>query len=152
MFTRVVSWPKTVAMVCDVAKGTASISLRHYATRDEKSGGGSNVTGWDYHQIQAHGHGPAKLTPLVQTEQLSEALLSIASIGAEVYAYEVDSAVSHDVDARKFLSELPGMTILLVTLTVGTVSICWFVVGLEQNRDIIHWKMRYHERDVTPAS
>ena len=151
MFLRVVNWPEVVAMVCDVAGGTAAVSLRMYSRKLENRGGGTEITGWDYHQLKAHGQPLGTLAPLVETERLARSLLSISAAGVEFFAYELDGGSQYEDEAKSLVREFADITVTVVGLTVGNVSIAWFLVSLSQNRDLIHWKMRYHERDQRPG-
>ena len=52
MFHRLIEWPKAVAMVCDIAKGNATVSLRYYSKRRDAVDGRIEISGWDYRQLQ----------------------------------------------------------------------------------------------------
>ncbi|CZT34947.1 hypothetical protein [Rhizobium sp. 9140] len=150
MFLRIVDWPKAVAMVGDIAKGTASVTLRTYSRKNPKASGAIDIYGWSFQQVQAYGQSETRPTRLVGADQLSGALLGVATPDDTFFAYEVDGGVDYDADAKCLVKEFNDIAATVVSVTVGAVSISWFLVVLHQNSDIIHWKMRYHERDQRP--
>jgi hypothetical protein len=151
MFERAIDWPKAVAMMGDIAKGTASISMRLYARKGGRSGAAVDVTGWDYHQVQAHGGGGSRLSALVEPQHLERTLSGIARLGSDFYAYEVARGTPCEAEARQLVLEFADITIGIVKLGVGDVAITWFLVAVHESRDLIHWKMQYHERNRRPG-
>ncbi|MCD7108764.1 hypothetical protein LRX75_06880 [Rhizobium sp. DKSPLA3] len=150
MFLRTVEWAKAVAVVGDIAKGTAAVTLRTYSRREPKAGGAIDTYGWSFQQVQAYGQSEKRATRLVGGDQLSRALLAIATPEHEFFAYEVDGSADYEAEAKCLVKEFNDIAATVVSVTVGAVSISWFLVALHQNSDIIHWKMRYHERDQRP--
>lgn len=150
MFARTVDWAKAVAMVGDVARGTASVSLRTYSRRD-KADDAINIYGWTLHQVQAFGESGKRPTRLVDTDQLTRALSGVADADDVVFVYEVEGTSDYKDEAQQLVREFNDMAATVVSVTVGAVAISWFIVVLRQNSDIIHWKMRYHEKDVCPG-
>lgn len=150
MFLRVVNWPEVVAMVCDVAGGSAAVSFRMYHKKADNKGGGTHITGWDYHQIKAYSQSPGKLMQLVETERLARILLNVSETSDEFFAYELDGGSHYEEEAKHLVMEFSDITVTVVGLNVGDVAISWFLVSLNENRDLILWKMRYHERDQRP--
>ena len=150
MFLHTVDWPKAVAVVGDLSKGTASVTLRTYSRKEPKPADAIDTYGWTFHQVQAYGESERRSTRLVEADQVSRALLNIATPDDEVFAYEVDGGLDYEADAKRLVREFNDIVVTVVSVTVGAVSISWLLVVLRQNSDIIHWKMRYHERDQRP--
>ncbi|WP_426131039.1 hypothetical protein [Pararhizobium sp. PWRC1-1] len=153
MFERAVEWTKIVGMIGDIAKGTSTVSLRQYTkslAADDTSL--HPVFGWDYHRVQAHGGDTRNLPALVSDAQLTDILSSLTTGPGETYAYEVDGTESFDGEAQSLLLEFSSTTVTTVKLSVGVVHLGWFLISLETNRDVVHWKMRYHERNLRPSS
>ncbi|KQR75662.1 hypothetical protein ASG25_13555 [Rhizobium sp. Leaf384] len=152
MFLRTVDWPRAVAMVADIAKGTASVTLRTYSRKDDKADAAVNIYGWAFHQIQAFGESEKRATRLVDTQQLTQALLGIATPDAESFTYEVESGRDYAVEAQSIVKAFGDVAVTVVSADVGKVSITWFTVVVRLNSDLIHWKMQYHERDIRLSS
>jgi hypothetical protein len=139
-------------MIGDISKGTSTVSLRHFSKSSTTNGSSTNpVFGWDYHRVQAHGGGTAMLPALVSDTQFTEVLSGLITGEEQVYAYEVAGHTSLVNDAQALLHEFSEITVTTVKLSVGVVHLGWLLVNLKTNRDIVHWKMRYHERDVKPV-
>jgi len=151
MFERIVDWPKAVSLICDIAKGTATISLRSYSSHTEARGVRSHTTGWDYHQIQAHGQNDSNMPRLFSLEHLGKVLLELSRKGEQFYAYEVDGAQDFEQDARLLLTEIAGIVVTTIKLTVGDTNVSWFLVSLNSSRDTVYWKMRYEGRKRRPG-
>lgn len=149
MFERVIDWPKSVSLICDIAKGTATISLRSYYT--EAGGVRSQTSGWDHHQIQVHGQNDSNMARLFSLEHLGKVLLDLSRKGEQFYAYEVDGALDYEQDARLLLTEIAGIVGTTIKLTVGDTNVSWFPVSLNSSRDTVYWKMRYEGRTRRPG-
>ena len=153
MFERPVDWTKVIGMIGDIAKGTSAVSLRQYAKSSvENENLPIPVFGWDYHRVQAHGGDTSTLPALVSDERLADILMGMTAGAIESFVYEVDGAEKVDVGAQALLREFTAIRITTVSLSVGAVYLGWFLVSLNSSRDIVHWKMRYHERALRPGS
>lgn len=150
MFERVVEWTKVVGMIGDIAKGTSTVSLRQYTKSSTDDNSPPPVFGWDYHRVQAHGGDTRTLPALVSDGHLTEVLSSLTAGAEEAYVYEVDGFEIPDHEARGLLQEFAGITVTTVKLSVGAVHLGWFLVALHNTRDVVHWKMLYHERNLRP--
>jgi len=151
MFERLSDWPKSVSLICDITKGNATISLRVYSNHIDASGVRSYTTGWDHHQIQAHGRNDPTTPRLFHLEHLRKILLDLSQIHEQFYAYEVDGAQDYEQEAKLLLTELVGIVITTIKLTVGDTNVSWFLVSLNSSRDIVYWKMRYDGRNRRPG-
>jgi hypothetical protein len=54
--------------------------------------------------------------------------------------------------AQTLLREFTAITVRTVKLSVTAVHLGGFIVSLNSNRDIVHWKMRFHERGIKPQA
>lgn len=150
MFERVVEWTKVVTMIGDIAKGTSTVSLRQY-TKSTDANSPPPAFGWDYQRVQAYGGDTRTLPALVSDGQLTEVLSSLTAGDEETYVYEVDGSEVPDHEARCLLQQFSGITVTTIKLSVGAVHLGWFLVALNNTRDVVHWKMLYHERNVRPG-
>jgi hypothetical protein len=147
MFERSVDWTKVVGMIGDIVKGTSTVSLRQYAKSSaEDENLPIPVFGWDYHRVQVHGGDTAIFPALVSDERLADILMGLTAGAVEAFVYEVDGAENFDGGAQALLREFSAIRVTTVKLSVGAVHLAWFLVSLNTNRDVVHWKMRYHER------
>ena len=153
MFERAVEWAKVVGMIGDIAKGSSKVSLRQYIKSPSAGDAPLHpVFGWDYHRVQAHGGDTKNLPALVTDAQLTDILASLTTGREETYAYEVDGAESFDGEAQSLLLQFSSITVTTVKLSVGAVHLGWFLISLKTNPDAVHWKMRYHERNLRPGT
>ncbi len=153
MFERVVEWKKVVAIIGDLTMGTSTLSLRQFAksdTRDETDL--HAVFGWDYHRVQRHGDNTPGRPALATNAHLTDTLLTLEGGSEGCYSYEVDGATSFEEDAKRLVEAFSAISVVTIKLSVGVVQLGWILVKLESNPDIVHWKMRYHERNVRPAA
>lgn len=151
MFEHETDWSKAVALICDIAKGSASVSLRSYSNNTDAGIVRSHIGGWDYRQIQAHGRDDNVVPRLFTLEHLRSALSGLSMIRDVFYAYEVDGAQNYDRETTVLLGEFQDIVVTTITLTVGDVNVSWFLVSLNPGSDTIHWKMRYHDRQRRPG-
>ncbi|WP_075293142.1 hypothetical protein [Pararhizobium arenae] len=148
MFQRAIVWAKAVGVIGDIVKGTSNVSLRQYRrAASVHDGVPLPVFGWDYHRVQAHGSVGQALPKLVSDARLTDTLLSLVAGPQETFAYEVDGSRTYDPEAKALAQEFSDISVTTVRLAVGDVRLGWFLVSLNTDPDIVHWKMRYHERE-----
>jgi hypothetical protein len=152
MFEHFCYWSKAVALICDIARGSATISLRSYSSRTTTGVVRTEITGWDHQQFQAYGRSDTVTQGLFSIEHLSKFLLSLSATREQFYAYEVKGAHDYRSDAEALLMEIQDIVITTVKLTVGDTIVCWFLVSLNPGRDTVHWKMRYEGRTARPGA
>lgn len=151
MFEHETDWAKAVALICDIAKGSATVSLRSYSNNTDAGIVRTHIAGWDHHQIQAHGRDDNVVPRLFTLEHLKGALSGLSAIRDVFYAYEVDGAQSYDREATVLLGEFKDIIVTTIKLSVGDVNVSWFLVSLNPGSDTVHWKMRYHDRPRRPG-
>lgn len=152
MFEHVCDWPRAVALICDIAKGSSTISLRSYSNRTDAGIVRAEIAGWDHQQFQAHGRSNTATPYLFSIEHLSKVLLSLSETREQFYGYEVDGTRTYGREAEALLTEIQDIIITTVKLTVGDTIVSWFLVSLNPGRDTVHWKMRYEGRNNPPGS
>ena len=152
MFENPCDWPRAVALICDIAKGSSTISLRSYSSRKDAGIVRAEIAGWDHQQFQAHGRSNTATLYLFSIEHLSKILLSLSETREQFYAYQLDGTQNYVKDAEALLTEIQDIIITTVKLTVGDTIVSWFLVSLNPGRDTLHWKMRYEGRPNRPGS
>jgi hypothetical protein len=146
MFQREADWKSATALICDVMRGSASLSVESRSSALVGEERQTYSSKWRYEQKQPHRLAPSSAPRLFSPPQLRESLEKIAD--AEIFlAYEVlpEAALGPTADAS--LAQFSSAEITLVTLTVGAVITSWALVSLGNPRDLILWKMKYHLRD-----
>ncbi|MDW5318479.1 hypothetical protein [Rhizobium sp. PL01] len=151
MFERVVDWPRVVALICDISKGSSTLSVRSYSKVGVTDKPRSQVSGWDHHQIRPHAGDDQNMTSLFTLAHLKDVLTAFATKRRRVHAYEIEGTASYEKDAEVLLEEFADIEVTTVKLMVGEVNVAWLLVSFDQNSSVVHWKMRYHERALKPG-
>ena len=151
MFKQDCDWSRAIVLICDIAKGNATIAVRSYSNHFDGEKFRPEISGWDHQQIQAHAQDHGYLPRLFSLAHLADILRKVSGIKKTFYAYEVDGASSYDEDAKALLRELSDIVVTTVKLTVGDVVVAWFLVSLNDDRDTVYWNMKYEGRDRRPG-
>jgi hypothetical protein len=148
MFQREADWKSATALICDVMRGSASLSVQSRSSVLVGEDRQTYSSKWRYEQKQPHRLAPSSAPRLFSPQQLRETLEKIAD--AKIFlAYEVLPEAALGATADASLAKFSSAEITLVTLTVGAVITSWALVSLGNPRDLILWKMKYHLRDDT---
>lgn len=147
MFEKEADWEIAAKLICDLLRGSGSLSVQYHSSAIEDGERQNHFSSWHYSQRQARKEAQDSEPRLFTLEQLGETLIKMSKADV-AFSYETSGSEGFSENVKSVLSQFAAIKATSVQLAIGDVEMSWMLIGLSNPRDLILWKMQYHLRNT----